>query len=261
MMKPSTLHIDPHSAGLPKRKGAVSLAYEGGDRSHFEIAAPFLQSQGLHGTFFLPSPPLLEFHREWKAVGEAKHEIGSASLFGVTDDRGNLPNWTLEMVGEDLDMSLQLLSETFLQQRQFPFAYPGDMSGCVSTAFSPVPADYRTIVEQKFRVAVRNIAQLNSTTHQNLLQLNRVSVRGLSLLDIMSLVAEAERERSWLILTFGAIGTGDHGIDMRDHRDVVRQLIDRQDSLHLGPIMKLAQSLFAPAVSAQAVAERENEKV
>ena len=98
------------------RTGAISLTYDGGDPSHLEIVIPALAERGLNATFFLPSLQLLENPQAWAAAQSGGFEMASHSLNGFTDESGNLPNWTLEMVEEDLRMSRKLLTEIFPYQ-------------------------------------------------------------------------------------------------------------------------------------------------
>lgn len=201
----------------PHRKPALSLAYDSGDRSHLEIAVPALTSRNLAGTFFLPSIPLVEQARSWQAASNQGHEVGSHSLDGFTDERGNLPNWTLEMVEEDLRMSRKLLTELFPSQTDFAFTYPGDQFGCVEAAYNPAPTEYGPVVDRLFRVSRTAEAGWNDLNALEIQRLRSIDAFGLSYAELVELVEKAVAHGSWLILGFRGIGSGDLAMDSREH--------------------------------------------
>lgn len=195
---------------------AISLCYDGGDPSHLEVAVPTLTECRLSGTFFLPSIELIERSRYWSAAQREGHEMASASLHGFTDERGNLWNWTLEMVEEDLRMSRKLLTEQFSEQADFAFAYPGDQTSCVTTAYNPQPTTYGQVVEKVFRVARTAEFGLNGTI-VNPSRLKSCEVSGWNLEELKSLVQRTSDEGAWTLLVFRGIGSGELAIDARVH--------------------------------------------
>src|SRR4051812_41101319 len=87
---------------------AVSLTYDGALPDHLELVRPTLNRMGMHGTFYVTPEGLLERLPEWQAAIQEGHEIGSHSLHGVSAEDGSLPNWNLEMVHGDLEMTQRL---------------------------------------------------------------------------------------------------------------------------------------------------------
>ena len=105
------------------KSSAISLTFDGGLPEHYELIAPLLEEHELRGTFFVTVPSLLENPEAWKKLAARGHEIGSHSLFKVSEN-GNLPAWTLEMVREDLRMTDKGIVEV-LEAPVTAFAKPG----------------------------------------------------------------------------------------------------------------------------------------
>lgn len=115
------------SIGWPgKAKAAVSLTYDGGLPEHLFLVEPLLRTLDLKVTFYLSATFFLENPRAWAALASGGHEIGNCSLFGVTGPGGELPNWTLEMVDDDLRHLEELLRGHVPGPSERSFAYPGD---------------------------------------------------------------------------------------------------------------------------------------
>lgn len=220
---------------------AISLCYDGGDPSHLEVAVPTLTECGLVGTFFLPSVELIERATDWAAAQRQGHEMASASLHGFTDERGNLWNWTLEMVEEDLRMSRKLLTEQFPEQTDFAFAYPGDQMACVTVAYDPQPATYGQVVNRMFRVARTAEFGLNGPSSEAT-KLKSCEVSGWTLDELKGLVQRTIDEGAWALLVFRGIGSGDLAIDVRVHRAFCDWLSGR---ISCGTVMRQALSRSA----------------
>lgn len=252
-MKPAMLREEP-GRGQARRRPAVSLAYDGADPSHLEIVAPLLAELGIPATFYLPSVQLLQQPREWAALQNEGHEMGSHSLYGCTDERGNLPNWTLDMVEEDLRMSRKLLTEQFPRQSDFSFAYPGDLSDCVRAPFDPRPADYREAVERLFRVARTSAEGLNDLGQAAPMRLKSIQAACLGAETLLEIARRAEAEGSWAILVFGPIGSGDNGTDLRAHRTLL-DFLAGHPSLECGTVYRTALMAALPSTAAAEIGE------
>ncbi len=246
MMKPLGAITESQSGVLPERKGCVSLAYDGGDISHFELVAPLLAQIGLTATFFLPSMELVQHASTWQAIHQQGFEMGSHSLFGFTDENGNLPNWTLEMVREDLRMSRKLLADMFPRQTDFPFAMPGHETGCVKASYDPSPTSYLDEVRDLFSCIRTDIAGFNSSINPDPSRLRSVNAGDCSPDEVEDFILTAIENREWLILRFGAVGVGEHAVDFRPHRQMLQKLAARSQFLEVAPMMECAQRLSAP---------------
>ena len=89
---------------------AVSLAYEGGTPDQVDVALPMLRDLRLRATFYLSPTDLLRDPRLWQALLKEGFEIGAHPFRAVTDEHGNLPTRTLQLVEDELD-SLSAASE------------------------------------------------------------------------------------------------------------------------------------------------------
>lgn len=78
---PMEAHSLPKLKVLPWNgyKAAVSLTFDDGDPSHWQIAVPALNRRHLRATFFLIAGRLLD-EAEWLKVAQAGHEIGNHSM-------------------------------------------------------------------------------------------------------------------------------------------------------------------------------------
>lgn len=245
-MKPIVMQEEPVFE-TPRRRAAISLAYDGGDRSHLEVAVQALSARGMKATFFLPSTAALADPRGWIAAANEGHEMGSHSLDGFTDERGCLPNWTLDMVEEDLRMSRKLLTELFPSQTDYAFAYPGDLTDCVSTPYNPQPTTYEPIVNKLFRVARTAICGANDTAKLNPSRLMSIDTFGMTYSDMVALLERAIEDKSYLILNFRGIGSGDFGIDGRQHELFLDCLDANRSQLEIAPVCSYALRATAPS--------------
>jgi peptidoglycan/xylan/chitin deacetylase (PgdA/CDA1 family) len=222
---------------------SVSLTYDGADPSHLETVAPCLHQFGLKGTFFGTARALLDSPLAWQAVANEGHEIGSHSLLGATDERGNLFNWTLEAVENDLRMSRRLLTELFPRQLDFSFAYPGDETSCMTNAFDPQPASYRSSVASVFEVARSAVQGLNDPLECDLGFLWQVDCESFDSRDMAFAVEQAAAEGRWLILTFHGVGSGERSVEASEHRDFCAWLAERAGSARVVTVWHHAMSL------------------
>lgn len=229
------------------RKGAISLAYDGADPSHLELVVPKLGELGLRATFFLPSVELLERARDWMAAHYDGHEMGSHSLFGYTDERGNLPNWTMDMVESDLRMSRKLLTELFPRQTDFPFAYPGDEATCVGYPYDPKPTPYEDVVKRLFRVARRAVGALNPMEGLDMSRIASIDAAGMSYQELVDVATQAMDQRAWAVFAFGPIGSGDPGTDLSHHSAFLSWLKDHEAEAMLAPVWEQAMRIVAPS--------------
>ncbi|HVT13795.1 MAG TPA: polysaccharide deacetylase family protein [Fimbriimonadaceae bacterium] len=215
-------------------KAAISLTYDGGLPDHLFLAEPLLRVLGFPATFYLSATFFLENPRAWAAMANQGHEIGNHSLFGVTGPNGELPNWTLEMVDTDLQMTESLLSSNLPGPKERSFAYPGT---------HPVTAEgsYESVVEQYFSWARTLHQGLNHAIFCNPRALRAVSSFDISGAGLVQKSEEALDLGAWAIFVFEGIGAGKSSCGERDHEILLRHLAARGEDLYVAPVREVAQ--------------------
>ncbi len=229
------------SAGI--RFPAVSLTYDGTDLSHLETVVPHLEEFGLRGTFYARSETLLDDPAAWQAVANEGHEIGSGTLFGATDPRGNLFNWTLEMVEDELRASRKLLAELFPRQSDCSFAYPGDESGCMSVPYHPEPTSYRQVVDKLFQVARSAVGGFNAPSDCALGYLFSAETEGGSAEELVEQAKQGVDVGCWAILAFRGVGSGDGSVDASAHRALCGWLAAHSDEIATDTTFRIAMRI------------------
>lgn len=223
------------SAGWPGgAKAAISLTYDGGLPDHLILAEPLLRTLDLKATFYLSATFFLENPRAWSAMANQGHEIGNHSLFGVTGPRGELPNWTLEMVDEDLCSTEALLRDYVPGPQERSFAYPGD---------APMTAEgsYECVVSQHFHWARSMQEGLNHAIFCNPHSLRVIPSFGISGAGMVQRVEEAVELGAWAIFVFEGLGVGADSCSERDHETLLRHLAARKDALFVAPVREVAE--------------------
>lgn len=124
----------------------LSLVYEADDAEFIDSAIKVLAELGWQGTFFANPATVLESIGEWRALADAGHEIGNGALSGVTLS-GELVNWTVRMIEQDLHMTQTFLEDTFGCRAVSAFSYPGSRSICAD-------GDYREMVDAMFEITL-----------------------------------------------------------------------------------------------------------
>ncbi len=230
-------------AWLDGGSSAVSLTYDGPDISHLETAVDTLERYELKGTFFVDPPPLLDQADRWQAVSNNGHEMGSHPFFSSADPRGNLWNWTLEMVEEELRQNKRLFYDLFPNQTDFSFAYPGDQTRCVRGTFDRSETSYREAVDRVFDVARSGDPGVNNISSIDLRWLKSFDTEQMRGVDLISLVEQHALPGNWVVLRFGPIGVGERAIDARAHQQLCAWLRDRSDSIAVGTIFRTGARL------------------
>ncbi len=220
--------------------GCVSLAYDGPDPSHLEVAVPCLQSHGLAATFYLEPVRLLQRARDWQAAANEGHEMGSHCLLGYTDGRGNLSNWTLETVESELRESRKLLADLFGAQSDFSFAYPGDQSGCLTVAFDPQPTSYRHAVTRVFGIARSALQGMNDPDSCDFGYLQIVDCERMDAEALIESASAAFERSLWSILVFRGVGVGSGGVDARAHEKLCSWLAEDREGRRTDTVLREA---------------------
>jgi hypothetical protein len=222
------------SMGWPMgARAAVSLSYDGGLPEQLFLAEPLLRAFGFHATFYLSATFFLENSRAWAGLASQGHEIGNHSLFGVTGPRGELPNWTLEMVETDLQMTESLLRDYLPGPHDRSFAYPGD---------NPITAEgpYESVVDHHFRWARTRQEGINHAVFCNPRSLRAVLSFGKSGAGLVQKAEETLELGAWAIFVFEGIGAGNDSCGERDHELLLRHLAARQDDFYIAPVREIA---------------------
>jgi hypothetical protein len=223
------------SMGWPDgAKAAVSLTYDGGLPDHLLLVEPLLRVLDMHATFYLSATFFLENPRAWAALATRGHEIGNHSLFGVTGPRGELTNWTLEMVDTDLHMTETLLRDYLPGPAERSFAYPGD---------NPITAEgpYDSVVEQHFRWARTRQEGLNHAVFCNPRSLRAIPSFTMSGAGMVQKSEEALDLGAWIIFVFEGLGSGARSCSDRDHELLLRHLAARRPDLYIAPVRDVAE--------------------
>jgi hypothetical protein len=215
-------------------KAAVSLTYDGGLPDHLMLVEPLLRTLGLEATFYLSATFFLENPKAWASIADQGHEIGNHSLFGVTGPRGELPNWTLEMVDTDLQMTEALLRDYVPGPPDRSFAYPGD---------NPITSEgsYEDVVDQHFRWARTRQEGLNHAVFCNPHSLRSVLSFKVSGAGLVQKSEEALDLGAWAIFVFEGLGSGRDSCGERDHELLLRHLRARGEDLYIAPVRDVAE--------------------
>jgi hypothetical protein len=120
------------------KRAAISIAYERCPEQALR-RLPVLTQRRLGATVFVQPTDLLEDPLQWRERLGTWHELGNATLHPLTQD-GTLPNWTLQMVSDDLDMADDLLLD-FAPEGDTVFALPGVETACSGGSYLHMLAD------------------------------------------------------------------------------------------------------------------------
>jgi peptidoglycan/xylan/chitin deacetylase (PgdA/CDA1 family) len=116
------------------RQGAISLTFDDGMRSQYEVAVPILNEHGLCGTFYLqPRDDYEERLAPWRQVLASGHELGNHSVhhYGSVNIslspvglKGGVEELTLADMEYEITEAARRLRSLFPEQREMSFAYP-----------------------------------------------------------------------------------------------------------------------------------------
>lgn len=222
---------------------AISLSYDGADPSHLETAIPCLAERELKATFYVTEAGLLDNIAAWTVAQNEGHEIGCHSLFEAADALGNLPKWTLENVEADLREARKLLIETFPHQSDFSFAYPGVEATCMTVPYNPTPTSYAPVVERLFTVARSARDGIVDPAQCDVLNLESIDARDLSLDDLIVAAEHVMFENRWAIFAFRGIGVGEGAIDASAHIGLCDWLAEHRGIVRTGTVYEIAHEI------------------
>jgi peptidoglycan/xylan/chitin deacetylase (PgdA/CDA1 family) len=193
------------------KTAAVTMCYDGGSAEHLNEAKPLLEAMGVRGTFFLCPTLLLDDPVGWKAAQDNGHELGSHSLYNVTD-HGALFTWTRTMVGDDLDLTNDLFRELFGAVPR-SFALPG-------WSTHSLDGDYLETVKERFTYVRSDRRESNDPQHHDPKFLGSFPL-DMRDEDLAVALAVTIRQGGWAVLRCGALTL--------DHEKMLRSLCWRPD--------------------------------
>lgn len=219
-------------------QAAVSLSYDGGLPEQLHLAHPLLRILRLPATFYLSATFFLENSKAWSAVSALGYEIGNHSLFGVTGPRGELPNWTLEMVESDLHDTETLLRDYLPSSTDRSFAYPGDLPTCFEGSYQPA-------VESQFRFARTSFEGVNHPVFCNPQALLSVRCDGMSGAGMVEKAEEAAELGAWIIFAVEDIGSKRGSFGEVDHEILLRHLAGNPNRFFVGSVYEIGNHIVA----------------
>ena len=236
-------------------RGAVSLTFDDGMRSHLETALPILDAAGLRATFYLnPTGAVesaglgdswMERLLPWRSVQARGHEMGNHSLMhpcSLNIDAPwlagkNLREWTLDQLREDILEAQRRISTAFPGQRETSFAYPcyedAVGKGKQRTCYTPLIAEYF--------VAGRHKGEPRGELANDPLVCDRhhLSSWPAERLDGATLVGLAEQAvwlGRWAVFTFHGVNEGHLPVGMSDFQELVDYLARRKEEIWVAPV-------------------------
>lgn len=212
-------------------RAAVSLSYDGGAPKHLQVVDPRLRDLGFRATFYVNATSLLADLGDYASLARRGNEIGNHSLYRVTGDEGELPNWTLQMVEDDLAMTEALFTNHLPGPRERSFAYPG---------VRPLTAEgsYEGVVDRMFPWARTKQQGLNHGVFCRLGSLRSIDTLGHSGAILARHLEEAMDLGAWVIFAFW-------GVDEWPHEFLVRRLAALRDDLYIAPVRDVGQTVAA----------------
>ena len=130
---------------------AISLAFM--NISTDAVPAVLEQLGELRATFFVNPTEVLRDAALWQSVATLGHEIANGCLADATDD-GDLPNWTLRSIEQELFMAQTFFDDLFAEQETRTFAYPGIGHQCAD-------GSYCSVVTESFPFALSPLVGVN----------------------------------------------------------------------------------------------------
>lgn len=239
------------------RKAAVSLTYDDALPCHHRSVAPFLQSHGMRGTFYVTvCSRFLEETDAWRQVAKDGHELGNHTLFHPCygakgepiswldagynlrhysparwKDEVRVANWALQQVDGRARRS-------FGNTCHNRWIGEGDSLICLDT-----------LMLEHF-VAARG-AHSGRAVDPTAPDFTNLGTKGASRRTFVELREELSGVReagAWMIYTMHAVGQGDSGhfIEEEEHRQLVEWLAAEGD-LWVAPVAEIATWLAGQA--------------
>lgn len=202
-------------------KAAVSITYDGGDRSHIEFVAPFLEKLGLPATFFVPGGVFVEEVQVWRDLKSVGHEIGNGALcdwFGWTAmDPSELEEW----INEELKYTDLALTEA-LGMRPASIAVPWVQRNNLN-----VDAVCRQLRGSEGFVRT-GVEGFNDPFCCDLRHASCIPCDGFDDSELLAICQAGVQRGAWIVFSFCGIGVGEPSVDRHAHDALVEYLHDHK---------------------------------
>ncbi|MEW6359871.1 MAG: polysaccharide deacetylase family protein [Planctomycetota bacterium] len=201
----------PKSEAGKECEGAVTLSFDDGRPSQWEIAIPLLTERGLRATFYVPArEDRLHTHSEvWRAAVAQGHEVGNHTIhhrctanYQFHKPEGCLEFITLEEIEKDVLEASKQIREALPEQEGFTFCYP-----CYQTyvGMGVNRQSYVPVIARNF-IAARGWGE--RANHPELIDLHCLCSRPFYDASAEEMIQEVEKgvqDGRWAILTFHGI--------------------------------------------------------
>ena len=162
------------------KAGAVSVTFDDGEDSQYDLAVPALNARGLKGTFFISTA--WASWDEWRDTASQGHEIGSHTINHL-----NLPQLSLAEMEEEIGGSQDIIDAQITTQQCLTFAHP----------FGAYDNNTMAIAEVYY-IAARGISCDLNTAPYDFYNM-RACEDSFSLDQMISMTNDAEQQGEWLI--------------------------------------------------------------
>lgn len=204
--------VFPPPPGSPPQ-GMVSLNFDDGFLSAYEIAFPILEEAGMRGTLYLISrhmePPLYMTRAQALDIQSRGHEIGAH-----TREHVRLSGLTYSEIQDEVIGSKEDLEKMGFRGVD-TFAYP----------FGDYNQDVLAVVKEAGFIAARGTHPGFNHAATDPFQLqSKLIEKGRSIEEIRALIDRAVQEKTWLILAFHRMG--DKGNRVSASPEMLQQIVD-----------------------------------
>jgi len=235
------------------RRGAVSLTYDDATPGHHREVAPFLQSHGVRGTFYVPiGNNFLNEIEAWRQVAADGHELGNHTLFhpcyGARNedlpwlDAGyNLRDYTPKRWQDEVKLANWILRQvdgrsqrTFGNTCHQRWLGQGDSRICLDTLMP------------EYFIAARggHTGRAVAPATFDFFNLGTKSATKALFADLREELLQVREAGTWMIYTFHGIGPADSGhfTEEKEHRMLVEWLA-AESGLWVAPVIEIASWL------------------
>ncbi len=243
-------------------RGAISLTFDDGMRSHLEVAVPLLNAAGLRATFYLnpdgaecdagEGESWMERLKPWQAVQAAGHEIGNHSLMhpcslNIDADwlQGrNLRDWTLQRLQEDILEAQRRINLAFPEQKHTTFAYPcyedAVGKGKQRVCYTPFIAEHFVAARHKgeLRGELANDPRVCDRHH-----LSSWPVERRDSPFMIGLIEQAMHLGRWAVFTFHGIHEGHLPVGDGDFQELIDYLARKRETIWSAPLATIGAYL------------------
>lgn len=226
------------------KKAAVVITYDDAIDEQLNNAVPVLDSLGLTATFYVTafSPSVQSRMKDWKKLADKGHELGNHTLYHPcaggpgrewVSKEHDLKSYTVKRMEEEVRMTnLFLQSLDGKTQRSFAFTC-GDMKVGDSAFINGLKNEF--IAAR----AVRN--EMHLISQVDLYNMDCYVVNNHSAAEMKAWVDKAISTHSLLVILFHGVGGGNGlNVQLKDHREFLLYLRQRQQDLWVAPLIETA---------------------